>query len=119
MDAAIGLLMVALLLGLVALVVTALVSASRIELDRWHVAGRSKGVTIALIFVTGGIGGLYYWLRIRPELRPRYRRRRPHTTTLQSRTGPTTRVQSDLTRGAGQRGPARMKPPTQERIRSP
>ena len=88
MDAALGLLMVAVLFGLAALLVTALVSASSVEFDRWHVAGRSKGVTMALIFVTGGIGGLYYWLRIRPELRPGNGPPSSCATTQYGRAGP-------------------------------
>ena len=47
---------------------SAIVSASRIDAYRWGYAGRSKGATIFLLFVTGGIGALYYWLRLRPQL---------------------------------------------------
>ena len=48
---------------------TAVVSCLRTPQARWRAAERGKGLTIALIAVTGGIGGMYYWWRIRPELR--------------------------------------------------
>jgi hypothetical protein len=48
--------------------ISSLVSAARMPQARWHAVQRNKAVTIVLILVTGGFGGLLYWLRIRPEL---------------------------------------------------
>ena len=36
----------------------------------WRLIGRTKGALLALVFFSGGIGGLYYWAVIRRELRP-------------------------------------------------
>ena len=49
--------------------IAAVVSAARTEHVRWRRVQRGKGVTIVLIILTGGFGGVYYWWRIRPELR--------------------------------------------------
>jgi len=49
--------------------IAAVVSAARIDLVRWQRVRRGKGVTMFLIILTGGFGGVYYWWRIRPELR--------------------------------------------------
>lgn len=49
--------------------IAAVVSAVRVDHVRWQRVQRGKGVTIVLIILTGGFGGLYYWWRIRPELR--------------------------------------------------
>ena len=43
-------------------------SASRIDACRWGDTDRSKGTTIFLMFVTGGIGALCCWLRLPPQL---------------------------------------------------
>ena len=49
--------------------IAAVVSAIRVGQERWWRANRSKGATILLLILTGGFGGVYYWWRIRPELR--------------------------------------------------
>jgi hypothetical protein len=49
--------------------VAAVVSAARVPPDRFRRVQRGKETTILLIILTGGFGGAYYWLRIRPELR--------------------------------------------------
>jgi hypothetical protein len=48
--------------------VAAVVSAARVPSDRFRRVQRGKETTILLIILTGGFGGAYYWLRIRPEL---------------------------------------------------
>jgi hypothetical protein len=48
--------------------IAAIVSAARVPHERWRRAQRGKGVTIVLIILTGGFGGIYYWWRIRAEL---------------------------------------------------
>jgi hypothetical protein len=48
---------------------SALVSAVRTPLERWRAASRGKGSTVALVALTGGFGGWYYWWRIRHDLR--------------------------------------------------
>ena len=68
MDTLIPVLFFGFVLCMLAAYVSALVSAARVEQGAWHAADRRKGVTLALIVFTGGFGGLYYWLRIRPEL---------------------------------------------------
>ena len=68
MDTLIPLLLLAFVLCMLAAYVSAIISAVRIDQGVWQAAVRNKGVTVALIVFTGGFGGLYYWLRIRPEL---------------------------------------------------
>ena len=60
---------VVMMIGFAGLYVSAIVSASRVEAFAWRGAGRSKNTTVALIVFTGGIAGLYYWVRLRPQLR--------------------------------------------------
>ena len=69
MDLVISLLIIGLLLGLWVSLVTAVVSAVRVPERRWREAGRGKFPTTVLVVLTGGVGGLFYWLRIRPQLR--------------------------------------------------
>lgn len=47
---------------------SALVSAIRMPGVAWTAAGRSKTAMIVLILLSGGVGGLYYFVRIRPRL---------------------------------------------------
>lgn len=44
-------------------------SILRVKKADWERVGRSKGALLALIFFSGGLGGLYYWAVIRRELR--------------------------------------------------
>jgi hypothetical protein len=46
----------------------AFVHAVATSAARFEHAGRSKAATCALILLTGGVGGLYYLLSIRPTL---------------------------------------------------
>jgi hypothetical protein len=48
--------------------VSALVSALRVPGYVWKGAHRSKAGNVVLVALTGGIGGTYYWLRVRPQL---------------------------------------------------
>jgi hypothetical protein len=50
--------------------VTALVHTYRYPAVAFREVGRSRGGTIALIAFTGFVGGLYYWVVIRREVRP-------------------------------------------------
>lgn len=65
-------LVVAVLLAFVVILwaslVSSLVSIARMPQIRWDKARRSKGLTFLLVLVTGGFGGLLYWVRIRPDL---------------------------------------------------
>ena len=62
-----------LLLALIALLpgsfFSALIDLSFHSEQRFTEIGRGKSSTVLLILLTGGVGGLYYWFRIRPELR--------------------------------------------------
>jgi hypothetical protein len=62
------------ILGLVLLLLVAQFSAYasilRVPSRDWRLIGRTKGALLALVFFSGGIGGLYYWAVIRRELRP-------------------------------------------------
>lgn len=69
MDALVVVLWVGLAVGLWVALISALVSALRVEPMVWRVARRRKGINVVLILCTGGIGGIYYWLRIRPQLK--------------------------------------------------
>jgi hypothetical protein len=77
MDTMIGVLVLVLMAFLAIALVTAVGSAARFERDRWRQVGRSKGATILLILLTGGFGGIYFWWRIRPELREAAQRPAP------------------------------------------
>jgi hypothetical protein len=62
----------AVLLVLVALVgffPIGLISAMRQPEEAYRAVGRTRAGTILAIFLVGGIGALYYWLRIRPDVR--------------------------------------------------
>jgi len=65
-------LVVAVLLAFVAILwvslVSSLVSIARMPQIRWDRARRSKGWTFLLVLITGGFGGILYWVRIRPDL---------------------------------------------------
>lgn len=64
---------VILILGLLLLLLLAQFSAYasilRIPSRDWRLIGRTKGRLLALVFFSGGIGGLYYWAVIRRDLR--------------------------------------------------
>ena len=64
-----GFLILGCLLALPAFFFTALISAVRMPREAYQQIGRTKDGTILCVMFTGGVGGLYYWLRIRPELR--------------------------------------------------
>ncbi|MCU1355734.1 MAG: hypothetical protein JWM89_1152 [Acidimicrobiales bacterium] len=49
--------------------VAAIVSAARIPARSWDASNRTRGATIALVILSGGVGGIYYLLAVRPELR--------------------------------------------------
>ena len=69
MDVVIVAALVVVFLSLLLLAVSAIIDAARTPTDRWRRIRRGKGVTIVLIVLTGGFGGIYYWWRIRSELR--------------------------------------------------
>lgn len=50
---------------------SAYASILRVRRGRWEQIGRTKGRLLALVFFSGGVGGIYYWTVIRREL--------PHT----------------------------------------
>jgi hypothetical protein len=62
------LIVVAIVVGVVVMWVSA-VSAARLPEHAWKIARRSKRGTLLGIVITGGFGGLYYWLAIRREVR--------------------------------------------------
>jgi hypothetical protein len=65
-----GVVVLVAVLGLLVALVTAFVHALVGVPDAaWQAAGRNRATTIALIVVTGGVGGVYYWMVIRPTLR--------------------------------------------------
>ncbi len=47
----------------------ALISAGRVPAPVWESVGRSKDLNMILVFFTGWIGALYFWIRLRPLLR--------------------------------------------------
>jgi len=49
---------------------SAYASILRVRRGRWEQVGRTKARLLALVFFSGGVGGLYYWAVIRRELRP-------------------------------------------------
>lgn len=59
----------ALLLILMVAQFSAYASIIRVRSGRWERVGRTKGRLLALVFFSGGIGGIYYWTVIRRELR--------------------------------------------------
>jgi hypothetical protein len=62
-------LILAALLVLAVLQLSAYASVLRVKSTDWRRVGRSKGGLMALIFFSGGLGGIYYWAVIRRELR--------------------------------------------------
>jgi hypothetical protein len=68
MDWVIVTLVFAFVIAFGALALTAIVSAWRTPDLAWRGSGRTRRCTVALIAFTGGLGGLHYWLRIRPDL---------------------------------------------------
>ena len=63
-----ALLLLAIVIACTVTWISAVVSALRIPEYAYQRAGRSQGVTVALIFFTGVFGGAYYWVSIRPEV---------------------------------------------------
>lgn len=63
-----GLVILAVLLILGVAQFSAYASILRVKRGRWEQVGRTKGRLLALVFFSGGIGGLYYWTAIRREL---------------------------------------------------
>ena len=59
----------AVLLVLLVAQFSAYVSILRVSARDWRLVGRTKGRLMALVFFSGGVGGLYYWTVIRRELR--------------------------------------------------
>ena len=61
------------ILGLVLVLAVAQLSAYasilRVPSRDWRLIGRTKAGLLALVFFSGGVGGLYYWAVIRRELR--------------------------------------------------
>lgn len=68
MDGLVVALVFAFVIGFGSLALSAIVSAWRTPDLAWRTAGRTRRSTVALIAFTGGIGGMHYWLRIRPDL---------------------------------------------------
>jgi hypothetical protein len=64
MDAVLILAIVVLVVVMWVSAASAVVSAVRLPEYAWRAAGRSKQGTILGIIVSGGLGGLYYWLSI-------------------------------------------------------
>ena len=58
----------AVLLVLLVAQFSAYVSILRVSGRDWRLIGRTKGRLFALVFFSGGIGGVYYWTVIRREL---------------------------------------------------
>jgi hypothetical protein len=48
---------------------SAYASILRVRQGRWERVGRTKGRLVALVFLSGGVGGIYYWAVVRRELR--------------------------------------------------
>ncbi|HEV3363700.1 MAG TPA: hypothetical protein VG795_06095 [Acidimicrobiia bacterium] len=69
MKALEALVILGLLLLLLAAQLSAYASILRVPSRDWALIGRTKGSLLALVFFTGGVGGLYYWTVIRRELR--------------------------------------------------
>jgi hypothetical protein len=55
--------------GLWTAALSSLVSAARTPERLYEAVGRTKTGTVLCILLACGVGGLYYWLRVRPELR--------------------------------------------------
>lgn len=64
-----NLILVAVVLALPALWLAAAIDVTLTSADDWRVAGRIKGPTVALVWLTGAVGAVYYWAVIRPRLR--------------------------------------------------
>jgi hypothetical protein len=64
-----GFLVLAFLLVLFVAGVTAFIDTLRHSPAEWQAVGRSQGLTLALIVCACGVGGIYYWIGIRPSLR--------------------------------------------------
>ncbi len=71
MDLVIVALVTVIIAGLWIAAVSAVVSAVKAPHSAWRSTGRTRAGTVAMIVVTGGVGGAYYWLRIRPDLHMR------------------------------------------------
>lgn len=79
-------LLVVAMLGLVAALISAFVSALRVEPHVWRAIHQPRGITLLLILFTGGVGGVYYWWRIRPQLQAA---RQQHRSTSVPNRAPT------------------------------
>jgi hypothetical protein len=55
--------------------IAALIDASKSSPSEFGAAGRSRGGTLALVGLTGWIGGTYYWLAIKREMRSHHQTR--------------------------------------------
>ena len=64
MDVVVGIVLLVLIAAMGVSAISALVNAARLPDYAWRAAGRSKTGTIFGILVSGGVGGLYYWLSI-------------------------------------------------------
>jgi hypothetical protein len=64
MDAVVVIVLLVLVAAMWVSAISALVSAARLPDLAWRAARRSKTGTILGIIVTGGVGGLYYWMSI-------------------------------------------------------
>jgi hypothetical protein len=64
-DTAVVIFVCVLVVALSSIGIWALISAARMPGYAWQRAERSKAGTIFGILLTGGIGGVYYWLSIR------------------------------------------------------
>jgi hypothetical protein len=64
-DAAVLIFVRVLVVALWGIGISALISAARMPGYAWQRAKRSKAGTVFGILLTGGIGGVYYWLSIR------------------------------------------------------
>lgn len=49
--------------------ISALVSALRARPDQWVLSGQSRGLALLGLLLTCGLGGVYYWVRVKPRLK--------------------------------------------------
>ncbi len=68
MDTLVVVVLLAFVVAMWVSVASSLVSIARMPQIRWHKAGRSKALTFVLVLITGGFGGILYWVRIRPDV---------------------------------------------------
>jgi hypothetical protein len=82
------LLILAWILASIVIWISALVGAVALPGYAWKVAHRSKPLTLVLVALTGIFGGLYFWLRVRPEVRQAQASTPPPTPRPQMRADP-------------------------------